>query len=146
MRAGHWNRSTAWGWILSLAVLVGCQHAWKPTWSPFRKPEVGPKVASPAERMEQLRELAQQAATMPAAQAEQISQQMLVEIQKEDDPLMRIAILQALAAMPTATASAVMQAAMSDPDRDVRCALCTAWRTQSCTAPRRPKPPPSSSL
>jgi len=56
-----------------------------------------------------------------------ISEQLASRIQSEEDPFIRREIIRALAKLETPQALAVLQAAMSDSDTDVRIAACKAW-------------------
>ncbi len=122
------------GWLigawLSIVLFGGCSSFGLTKWrNPFAaKKTVVPGLVSPTDRIEKLREIAKAAPQMPPDQAELHSTQLLQEIKKEDDAVIKMEILHTLAVLPTATAGAVLEAATRDPDRNIREYACTAWR------------------
>ncbi len=83
-------------------------------------------VMSPAEQIEGLRKMAQAAAKKSPQQQEESSKLLATAIQKESDPLIRSEIVHTLGFFATATATAVIRAALKDPDANVRITACEA--------------------
>lgn len=109
--------------------LSGCAGAGeKSNWSlPFAKTSDQAQAPTPAERIEELRSLAKQAAEMPAADQQQKSEELVRVLNNEPDLLVRIELLRTLGNFPTLPAGAALYAAMQDSDRDIRMACCEAW-------------------
>ncbi len=113
-------------WLCLLASAAGCarngahQNAFLLPWQ--ERPETVPGVKSPQERISELKAVAS-AATPTVGMSEQLAR----EIQQEQDPLVRLHIVRALAKIPDATASAVLHAGLEDPEKLVRVACCEAW-------------------
>ncbi|MCG8584334.1 MAG: HEAT repeat domain-containing protein [Pirellulales bacterium] len=83
-------------------------------------------IVSPSQRIEQLRELGETAASRSPAEQQQIAATLAKQIQREQDPLVRQVIIRALAKTPTPLAGSVILAGLKDPDRDVRATCCHA--------------------
>jgi len=116
--------------LLSLATAGGCSTPSRARfWEWFHeKDKVGPQVTAPYRRVEKLREMAKNAPTMPEAEQQRLTNILLEDIQKEEDPAMRAEILKTIAALPNPTAMAVLKASLKDPNPLVRVAACEAWR------------------
>jgi hypothetical protein len=84
-------------------------------------PEKIPGVKAPNERIAELKAIAKYKHS-----AEQ-GDQLAAEIQHEQDPLVRLHIVRALATIPGDKASAVLHAGLEDPEESVRIACCEAW-------------------
>jgi HEAT repeat protein len=99
-----------------------------PSWVPFQGPasDEMPGVKTPAERISDLRVLSEKAASSGTAEKERIAHQLVEMIRTEKDPLIRVEILHALGRYPSVETDAVLKAAMSDADSDVRMAACRA--------------------
>jgi len=110
----------------TLAFLLGCQSA---EWYDLvgEPPDVVPGVTPPSVRIEQLRQLADEAASRTPEQREKVAQELSGEIVHEKDAMIRAHIVRTLASYPTETGRAVMRRALRDPDRLVRMAACDAW-------------------
>jgi HEAT repeat protein len=112
--------------LLSVLLLsAGCARNAMET-SAFRLPwqdvpEKIPGVKAPNERIAELKAIAKNKHS-----AEQ-GAQLAAEIQHEQDPLVRLYIVRALAAIPGDKASAVLHAGLEDPEESVRIACCEAW-------------------
>jgi HEAT repeat protein len=105
--------------------LVHLGSFWEMPWN--EKPDTMPGVKPPYERIAELRALATEGANAQPDRQQQISQELAEAIRKETDPIIRVEIVRALAAYPTATATAVIRAAVKDSDSEVRIAACEAW-------------------
>ncbi len=99
------------------------------TWGPFAGGGTSDPsgITAPAERMEQLRKLAQRASSSGAEKKAGISQQLAAAIQTEDDPLIRAEIIRALGEYPGAASDSVLRSALNDSDAEARIAACEAW-------------------
>ena len=84
-------------------------------------------VISPTERIKDLRDLAQNAATKNPTEKQMIAQQLAGDFQHEHDPLIRAQIVRTLAVYPGPLSDAVLHQAVKDPDNDVRTADCELW-------------------
>ncbi len=84
-------------------------------------------VISPTERIKDLRDLAQNAATKNPTEKQMIAQQLAGDFQHEHDPLIRAQIVRTLAVYPGPLSDAVLHQAVKDPDNDVRTADCESW-------------------
>lgn len=118
--------------ILSLA-LVGCAkddipdpYEFLPAWGPFAEKNTS-GIKTPAERMEELREQANQGKNRPADERAQIATQLAQTLPTETDPLVRCEVVRALGAHACPTAAQALRQAMQDPNPDVRIACCEAW-------------------
>jgi HEAT repeat protein len=114
---------------LTAAAMSGCADLdILPAWVPFQGPASDqiPGVKTPAERITEIRKLSEKAASNNAAEKQQIAQQLVGTIRTEKDPLIRLEIIRALGGYPGPDADAVLKAAMSDADVNVRVAACEA--------------------
>ena len=97
-------------------------------WLPFQeKPTQLPGVTPPAERIADLRELAEQGPNSTAEQRQRVAEELAAAIRSEADPLIRAEIVRTLGRYPCAMADAILRAAMHDPEQDVCTAACEAW-------------------
>ncbi|HEV3137820.1 MAG TPA: HEAT repeat domain-containing protein [Pirellulales bacterium] len=112
--------------------LCGCDEK-MPMWTGLGTPPTRlPGVASPAERIKSLEELAQKAPTTPdPGQREMICRDLAQQIRKEPDSTLRGEILRTLAAYGGTTATAVLHVAVQDSDADVRIIVCDLWGRRS---------------
>jgi HEAT repeat protein len=86
-----------------------------------------PEIPSPAERIAALRQLAREAGRKNAEEKGQISAGLAESIRREEDPLIRAAIVRTLGAYPSEASDSVLRAALSDPEVEVRVVACEAW-------------------
>jgi HEAT repeat protein len=107
--------------IVSCAKPVAERQAFRFPWQ--EKPEKIPGVKTPQERIAELKAVKSSATTSSAQTAEQLAK----EIQREQDPLVRLHIIRAIAELPDPKASAVLHAGLEDPDEAVQIACCEAW-------------------
>lgn len=116
---------------LWLATCLGCATAPKmewPAWTGLAKDDgSGPKVLTPKDKMEQLRELIKKAPKMTPEMQEQVSAELARGITNEQDPMLRAQILRTLAVYKTEISGKVLAAGMHDKDHTVRIAACEAW-------------------
>lgn len=115
---------------LAAAMAAGCADLdILPTWVPFQGPTSDqiPGVKTPAERLVELRKLSDKAASSSAAEKQQITHQLVETIRTEKDPLIRVEIIRVLGLYPGPDADAVLKAAVSDADTNVRVVACEAF-------------------
>ena len=119
-------------WLCGLMVMtaVGCADLdILPSWMPFQGPAADhlPGVATPAERIVELKKLADKSSHSSVEEKQRISQQLAEAIRTEKDPLIRTEIIRTLGGYPSPAADAILKAALSDADTHVRVAACEAW-------------------
>jgi len=122
---------------LPLAVAAGCADMdFLPYWMPFQPPPSDQLagVTTPAERIAELRNLADAAGGGSAEEKAKTSEKLAAAIRKEQDPLVRMEIIRALGRYPGSQADEVLKAALSDDNPDVRVAACEAWGRRADTA------------
>jgi len=115
---------------LAAVTMAGCAEMdFLPSWMPFQEPASDhiAGVVSPAERIAELRELSAKAAKCSPDERLEVSEQLARSIRNEQDPLIRLEIIRALGSYPGPTADAVLKAALSDVDTQVRIAACESW-------------------
>ncbi len=130
---GRWSLRLA-SCLLTL-VGAGCANSGGPSGNlfgslPFRGDAANddlPDVPSPGDRIESLRELAQEARRTGAAQKQQTARELAQAIRTEEDPLIRTEIIRTLGAYPCETSDLVLRSAFGDPDTEVRVTACEVW-------------------
>ena len=107
--------------------LSGCADL--PAWVPFQGPRTDdlPGVVTPAAKITQLKKLSAEAAKADPETRHRVVDQLVTAVRSETDALIRAEIIRALGDYPDPAADAVLRAALSDPDADVRIAACEAW-------------------
>ncbi len=115
---------------LAAVTAAGCAELdFLPSWVPFQGPasDVLPGVVPPAQRISELQKLSETAAGKTAEEKVKISGELAVSIRTERDPVIRVEIIRALGHYPGAAADAILKAALSDPETNVRVVACEAW-------------------
>lgn len=114
---------------LAAVIASGCADFDLPSWVPFQGPasDTLPNVVTPRERIEGLRKLSDTAGSVSSDERLRRSQQLAAEISKEKDPVIRLEIIRTLGRYPGPAADAILKAALSDTDAQVRVAACEAW-------------------
>jgi hypothetical protein len=115
---------------LAAVTAAGCADLdFLPSWVPFQGPASDklPGVVTSRERIANLRKLSDAAGSVTPDERLRRSQQLAAEIRNENDPLIRLEIIRALGRYPGDAADAILKAAMSDPDAQVRVTACEAW-------------------
>ncbi len=115
---------------LATVAAAGCAELdFLPSWVPFQGPasDVLPGVVTPAQRISELQKLSETAAGKTADEKLKISEQLAYSIRTEKDPLLRVEIIRALGCYPGPAADAILKAALSDTDTNVRVAACEGW-------------------
>lgn len=114
---------------LGMAALSGCAGpGWADSWSwPLagKTSDVVPGVPSPAERIALLRQVGKKKGS-PEEQA-RIARELEAVYRQEEDPLIRVEIVRALAGFRGEGADSVLRTALNDANGDVRIAACMAW-------------------
>jgi HEAT repeat protein len=100
-----------------------------PSWVPFQGPASDhlDGVVTSQERIERLRKLAVAAAYAKPDEKLRTSEQLAAAIRTEKDPLIRLEIIRTLGHYPGPAADAILKAATSDTDAQVRTTACEAW-------------------
>lgn len=91
-------------------------------------------IKTPDDRIKELKEIRKTAAKKSPQEQQQISAELIKDIQRESDPLMRRHLLRAIAAFPIPAAGAVVAAGLGDSDLEVRRTAC------KCLGERGDKP------
>lgn len=105
-------------------VLAGCADL-----NPFsrNKTHVVPGLVPPVERIEALGKMEKKIGSAAAAEQQGASAQLAAEFGREEDPMIRVAIVRVLGRCQTATAANTLRSAASDSAREVRVAVCETW-------------------
>ncbi len=97
-----------------------------------------PGVTPPCERIKSLEELTQKAPSMSPEEKARVAGELVEEIRKEEDPIVRSAIIRALVVLGGPAADRVLRQALNDPDSGVRLSACCVWGKRG-----DPRPSPS---
>lgn len=109
-------------WIIAIA---GCQSmSWPQMW-PFPERE-RTTYHTPAMRVEAIQQFAMRSTGVDSPEQQQITDQLARQMQVEPDPLVRQAVVGAIAAFRTPMAQQVLEAGLADEDVAVRVACCQA--------------------
>jgi len=134
MNDAHTKRILACSLCALMVVTAGCaETGFVPSWMPFQgeSPSSVPGIATPKERIEQVRAMGKEAAGATTDRKLAIVTQLSTSIRSEEDPMIREECVRALGNCFDAGAKAVLQAALGDPDAGVRVAACEAWGQRS---------------
>jgi len=96
-------------------------------WPFADKKDTVPGVQTARERIDAIKLLAKEAPSKSPAEQTRVSADLAAQLQREQDPLLRIELLTALAAFNTPAATAMLDAGLADNDVQVREACCAAW-------------------
>jgi HEAT repeat protein len=111
--------------ILGTASLAGCQSlTWPQTW-PFPERELT-TYKTPSMRADALEQFGMRSSGVDSPEQRQITDQLARQMQVEPDPLVRQAVVRAIAEFRTPIAQQVLEAGLSDEDVAVRVACCHA--------------------
>jgi hypothetical protein len=111
--------------LASLPVLAGCQSIPLPNVWPFPEREQT-SYHTPAMRVDALAQYAMRSTGTDTPEQRAITDQLARQIQVEPDPLVRRAVVKAIAAFHTPMAQQVLEAGLSDEDAAVRVDCCKA--------------------
>lgn len=112
-----------------LLTISGCA-ANRPRWFGAKEEPPPPGVVPPYERRAELRALAEQAVQRSPDEQERIAADLAAQFQREPDPNQREEIVRAVGRLPVPAAQSVLRTASSDPNLNVRVAVCQAWSKQ----------------
>ena len=102
--------------LLTITALTGCQL--------FRDGKENTTIITPSMRAASIREMGPRAADATDDEQARMCEQLATQIRTEPDPIVRLAIQEAVSQFQTPLANAVLLAGLSDSDRDVRMACC----------------------
>jgi HEAT repeat protein len=109
-------------WLVSLA---GCQSlSWPQMW-PFPEYE-RTTYRTPSMRVDAVEQFATQSTGVDSPEQREITDQLARQIQIEPDPIVRKAVISAIAEFQTPMAQQVLEAGLADEDKAVRVACCQA--------------------
>jgi hypothetical protein len=121
------RRSIVKLWPLALCAvgLAGCQSiSWPQMW-PFPERELT-TYRTPAMRSDAIREFSMRSTGVDSPEQREITDQLARQMQVEPDPLVRQAVVEAIAEFHTPMAQQVLEAALADESEAVRVACCQA--------------------
>ncbi|MCI0348165.1 MAG: HEAT repeat domain-containing protein [Acidobacteriales bacterium] len=117
---------------LWMAALCGCQTMSWPQFWPFPERE-RTTYNTPAMRSDAVREFAARSTGTDSPEQRQITDQLARQIQVEPDPLVRQAVIKAIAEFRTPMAQQVLEAGLADQDEMVRVTCCQALGERAAT-------------
>ena len=126
---------------LALAVLcvafVGCQSLSWPQFWPFPERELT-TYHTPAMRVDAIQQFAMRSTGVDSPEQREITDQLARQIQVEPDPLVRLAVIGAVAEFQTPMAQQVLESGLADEDKAVRVACCRALgrRGEAASVPK----------
>jgi hypothetical protein len=110
-------------WLAAIA--VGCQSlSWPQMW-PFPERE-RTTYHTPAMRVEAIEQFAMRSTGVDTPEQREITDQLARQMQVEPDPLVREALVKAIAEFRTPQAQQVLEAGLADENKAVRIACCKA--------------------
>jgi len=112
-------------YALCVFALGGCQSLSMPQFWPFPERE-RTTYHTPAMRSEAVGEFAMRSTGVDSPEQREITDQLARQIQVEPDPLVRQAVIKAIAEFHTPMARQVLEAGLSDQDEMARVACCDA--------------------
>ena len=118
-------RRNSWLVALSLIGLGGCAtyDRYRPTFWPFPERKLT-TFNTPAMRVDAVREFGMRSSGVDTPEQRQITDQLARQIQVEPDPLVRQAVVAAIADFRTPMAQQVLEAGLSDENAAVRVTCC----------------------
>jgi hypothetical protein len=119
--------------LASLSMLAGCQSIPLPNVWPFPERE-RTTYLTPAMRVEAVQQYAMRSTGTDTPEQREITDQLARQIQVEPDPLVRQAVVKAIAEFRTPMAQQVLEAGLQDADKSVRVACCQALGRRGETA------------
>jgi HEAT repeat protein len=121
-------RINCWPVALVLLALSGCStwNRYRPAFWPFPERKLATTFHTPSMRVEAIREFAGRSTNVDSPEQRQLTDQLARQIQVEADPLVRQAIVAAMADFRTPMAQQVLEAGLSDENAAVRVTCCRA--------------------
>lgn len=113
--------------LLGIWLAGGCATMHKPkrpTWLGGKKEDTGPKVITPRDKMEQMRQLSDNSEKMTPELQQRVADELAKGIAHEQDPMLRAQILRTLGHFPGEKSGVMLAAGLHDHERDVRIAAC----------------------
>jgi HEAT repeats len=116
-----------WPASLLLAALIGCQtmSEYRPTFWPFPERKLT-TYHTPSMRVDAVHEFAMKATGVDSPEQRGITDQLARQIQVEPDPLVRQAVVRAIAEFRTPMSQQVLEAGLNDENDAVRIECCRA--------------------
>jgi HEAT repeat protein len=114
-----------WSVLLGLVSLVGCQSMSMPSLWPFPEHE-RTTYHTPQMRIDAIKQIATKSTGTDSPEQRQLTDELARQIQIEPDPLVRTAVVNAIAEFRTPMAQQVLEAGLEDASRPVRIACCRA--------------------
>jgi HEAT repeat protein len=111
--------------LLGAVPLAGCQSLSWPQFWPFPERELT-TYRTPSMRADALEQFAMRSSGVDSPEQRQITDQLARQMQVEPDPLVRQAVVRAIAEFRTPMAQQVLEAGLADEDSAVRVACCLA--------------------
>ncbi len=105
--------------VFAVAWGLGCSN-----WPTANEDPSG--YVTPSRRIEAIQQIASHATATDSPEQQQYTSQLALQIQQEPDPLVREAIVRAIAEFRTPMAQRVLEAGLADEDQGVRIACCKA--------------------
>jgi HEAT repeat protein len=99
-------------------------------WPWQSKPQEAVGITTPKKRLEEMTKFQKEAAKKTPAEQELVANNLARQIENEQDPLIRRHIIRTIGYCKSPQTTAVLQAAASDGDAEVRIACCEAWGRQ----------------
>jgi HEAT repeat protein len=109
--------------VLGIVALAGCQSMPRPNMWPFPERE-RTTYNTPAMRADALAQFAMRSTGVDSPEQREITDQLARQMQVEPDPLVRQAVIRAIAEFRTPIAQQVLEAGLADDDEAVRVACC----------------------
>ena len=107
----------------SALLLAGCQSVWTPNMWPFPERE-RTTYNTPRMRVDAIAEFGMRSTGVDSPEQREITDQLARQIQIEPDPLVRQAVVRAIAEFQTPMSQQVLEAGLADQDEFVRVACC----------------------
>ena len=119
------NNTIAGFLVLCTAAMAGCQSlSWPNTW-PFPEYEQT-TYHTPSMRVEALEQFGMRSTGSDTPEQREITDQLAKQMQVEPDPIVRQAVVRAIAEFRTPIAQQVLEAGLADENEAVRVACCKA--------------------
>jgi hypothetical protein len=126
---GHSRIALTVGLLIAALLLPGCAKRFGGTW-PFGEDETaalkkyGPV---PVQRIEELQARAKKISKGSPQEQEAFCAELARQMPKETDFNVRLAMIEILGHLNTASSNAVLYAGMKDPESDIRISCCEGW-------------------
>ncbi len=122
----HFGIPRCWFVLLGLALLAGCQSMSMPSVWPFSSERDRTTYHTPQMRVDAVGQIAAKSTGVDSPDQRALTDELARQIQIEPDPLVRTAVVGAIAEFRTPIAPQVLQAGLNDDSPTVRIACCRA--------------------